>query len=186
MRVVQELIINILGKDSIDTIGSIATCINDNGCNILDSRHAIYGQDFSLTMIVSGKSHLIARLEVAMSTLCMSQDLLCLMKRTEGHVKQNLEQLITVKFKGVDSKGILQRITQAISSYNVNISALRQKTTQGEVENCIECKMILSAPTDLNLVEFDNTLKHTLNDIALSGQISHQLSKEDNEYIESW
>lgn len=182
----QELIINVLGKDSIGTLSKVATCINDNGCNILDSRHAIYGKDFSLTMIVSGKAHMITRLEVAMSALCMQEDLLCMMKRTEGHVKQNLEQLITLKFRGEDANGILQQITQTISSYNVSISALRQKTTQGETQTCTECKMILSAPTDLDLVEFDNTLRHTLNDIALSGQISHQLSKEDNEYIESW
>ena len=121
-----------------------------------------------------------------MSALCMQEELLCMMKRTEGHVKQNLEQLITLKFRGEDGNGILQQITQTISSYNVSISALRQKTTQGETQTCTECKMILSAPTDLDLVEFDNTLRHTLNDIALSGQISHQLSKEDNEYIESW
>ena len=183
---VQELILNIIGRDNIGILSCIASCIMDNDCNILDSRHAIYGQDFSVSMIVSGKESSISRLEVAICKLCADKQLLSMMKRTEGHVKQSLEQFIKLEFSGDDATGVMQKITHIISSFGVSISTLRQKTNKGKNGDYLDCKMVLSASNDLDLPSFDKNIKQTLHELGLSGQISHQISREDNEYIESW
>jgi glycine cleavage system transcriptional repressor len=181
-----QLIVNVLGGDKLGILSLIAGCISDNNCNILDSRHAIYGQDFSVTMIVSGYEHDVTRLEINLSTLCVEHELLCMMKRTSGHIKQNIAQFITLKFAGEDSSGLMQNVTKLLASEHVSINAVRQKVkTKNDVCH-VECKMILSAPADLDLAEFDNKIKTLLHGLGLSGRISHQQIKEDNEYIESW
>lgn len=181
-----QLIVNVLGADKLGVLSLIAGCISDNNCNILDSRHAIYGQDFSVTMIASGKENDITRLEIALSSLCVAHELLCMMKRTTGHVKQNIEQVINLKFAGPDSNGLMQTVTRLLASEGVSVNAVRQKVSTQHQQCHVECKMILSAPTDLDLPEFDTKLKLVLHGLGLSGRISHQQLKEDNEYIESW
>nr|WP_136252246.1 ACT domain-containing protein [Ningiella ruwaisensis] len=181
-----QLIINVLGADKLGILSVIAGCISDNNCNILDSRHAIYGQDFSVTMIVSGLQNDIARLEVNLSSLCVEHELLCMMKRTSGHIKQNIEQLILLKFAGTDASGVLQTVTKLLADEHVSVNAVRQKVSAKQDACYMECKMILSAPSDLDLVEFDSKVKEVLHGLGLSGRISHQQTKEDNEYIESW
>jgi glycine cleavage system transcriptional repressor len=181
-----QLIVTVLGADKLGILSEISGCISDNQCNILDSRHAIYGQDFSVTMIVSGNENHIARLEVAMSLLCAEQELLCMMKRTSGHIKQNIEQIISLKFAGVDTSGLMRSVTRLLAQEHVSVNAVRQKVSSVDNKCHVECNMILSAPTDLDLVEFDSKIKTALHALGLSGRISHQQVKEDNEYIESW
>jgi glycine cleavage system transcriptional repressor len=137
-------------------------------------------------MIASGNEHDITRLEIGLSSVCVEHELLCMMKRTSGHIKQNIEQIITLKFAGEDSNGLMQSVTKLLAGEKVSINAVRQQvTTKNEVCH-VECKMILSAPTDLDLAEFDSKIKTALHGLGLSGRISHQQIKEDNEYIESW
>ncbi|WP_395343369.1 glycine cleavage system protein R [Ningiella sp. W23] len=181
-----QLIVNVLGADKLGILSLIASKIRESNCNILDSRHAIYGQDFSITMIINGTENEITRLEVSLSSFCVEHELLCMMKRTSGHIKQNIEQLITLKFSGRDRSGIIQQITSVLAGENVSVNAMRQKITQKDDVCYVEGKMILSAPADLDLVKFDRKLKQSLSNYGLSGQISHQINKEDNEYIESW
>ena len=47
----QQLIVTILGSDKTGILSEIASTVSEAQCNILDSRQAIYGQEFSLTMI---------------------------------------------------------------------------------------------------------------------------------------
>lgn len=182
----EQLIVNVLGADKLGILSEIAACISDNNCNILDSRHAIYGVDFSVTMIVSGSETAITRLEVAISQWCVEQDLLCMMKRTSGHIKQNIEQIISLKFAGEDSSGILLSVTRILAQDKVSVSAVRQQVSTQDDKCFVECKMILSAPNDLDLVQFDSKVKKALHALGLSGRISHQQTKDNNEYIETW
>jgi len=203
----QQLIVNILGTASLESLSIISACISENECNILDSRHALYGTDFSLTMIVSGSASAMTHLELALSTMCVQHDLLCMMKRTSGHIKQNLDQLIQLSFSGQDKPGLIQKVSAAVAKCGLSVSALRQQAWQNSPsENAIstsptlgaqfapstpsvptlKCKMILSAPKETDLSAFDNDIKRLLHDLGLHGQIVHNIQKETHEHIESW
>ena len=66
----QQLIAVILGTDQVGILSDIATLVSESECNILDSRHAIYGQEFSLTMIIEGSHTAITRVELSIPELC--------------------------------------------------------------------------------------------------------------------
>ncbi|MFT6267635.1 MAG: glycine cleavage system transcriptional repressor [Alphaproteobacteria bacterium] len=182
----EQLIINILGKSSLLALSNITACISKYNCNILDSRHAQYGTDFSLTMIVSGAQSAVTLLEIELSTLCVTDDLLCMMKRTTGHRKQNIEQVINLAFSGNDASGVMHNVTQGLATYGVSVSAVRQKTYAKEGQNILECKMILTTPKTTDLPTFDTNIKSLLHGMGLHGKISHNPIKENDEYTESW
>lgn len=193
----QQLIINILGAASLNSLCTLTACISNHDCNILDSRHALYGTDFSLTMIVSGTTNDVTRLEMGMSNVCMEHDLLCMMKRTSGHQKQNIERYIQLTFSGQDSSGLMQKVTSTLATSGLTVSAVRHKTSYQAVDDKatlrkrppvqnVVCKMILSAPKQLDLSAFDATIKSLLHTLGLHGQISHNIQKENHEHIESW
>jgi glycine cleavage system transcriptional repressor len=184
----QQIIVNILGADKLGILSEISACMHDKCCNILDSRHAIYGTDFSLSMIVEGTQAAITKLEVQLSSLCMKYELLSMIKRTSGHAKQNLEQLINLEFSGEDAKGIITRVTAFLAKRQVSVSAFRQRTFIDKTTNVenVRCKMVLSATKELDLGNFDEEIKQLMCKLGLSGKVTHNEIKEENEHIESW
>ncbi|MFT5276700.1 MAG: glycine cleavage system transcriptional repressor [Granulosicoccus sp.] len=184
----QQIIVNILGADKLGILSEISACVHDKCCNILDSRHAIYGTDFSLSMIVEGTQSAITKLELQLSSLCMQHDLLSMIKRTSKHSKQNLEQLIHLEFTGEDTKGIINQVAQFLARRHVSVSAFRQKTYTSKATelNSIKCKMVLSATKNIDLVIFDEEIKLLMCKLGLSGKVTHNEIKEENEHIESW
>jgi len=182
----EQLIINVLGKSSLLTLSDITACISQYKCNILDSRHALFGTDFSLTMIVSGTQNSVTKLELGLSKLCMLDDLLCMMKRTTGHQKHGLEQVINLAFYGADATGLMHEVTHALTTYKVTVSTVRQKTYSQSGQLMLDCEMILMAPESINLASFDEHIKVLLDGLGLHGKVSHNIIKENDEYTKSW
>lgn len=144
-----QLIITFLGADKVGILGEIAALVCQLKCNILDSRQAHYGEDFSLTMIVEGSLASITRAEFEIPQLSARLDLLCMVKRTQQHNKQHLVHLADVEFHGKDALGIIKEITQFFVEHNVQINAFRQKTEGKEDERSVACKMVVSLPEGL-------------------------------------
>lgn len=175
----QQLIITILGANKVGILSSLADTVSETGCNILDSRQAVYGQDFSLTMIVEGPPSAIMRVELAVPINCQQNDLLSMMKRTKRHCKQNLEHLADVEFSGVDALGVIKQVTHFFSKYNVTVSALRLKTLQTEPNgtdlvngaDLVKCKMVVSMPHDIQIAEFIAHFNDLLGTLNLQGSI---------------
>lgn len=170
----QQLIVTILGTDTVGILSDIAGCVSESCCNILDSRQAIYGQDFSLTMILEGTQSAITRAEFRIPQLCQQLDLLCMMKRTKQHCKQNLEHLVDVEFSGVDTVGVIQKITRLFAKHHVAISAFRQNTYthQDDQREMMRCKMVASVPDGVALSVVEEDFSTLLSELNLSGRIS--------------
>lgn len=146
-----QLIITFLGADKVGILGEIANLVCNLKCNILDSRQAHYGEDFSLTMIVEGSLAGITRAEFEIPKLSQKLDLLCMVKRTKQHCKQHLVHLADVEFHGQDAVGIIKDITQFFVQNNIQINAFRQKTEGKDDDRSVECKMVVSMPQELPL-----------------------------------
>ena len=96
-----QLIVTILGTDKTGILSELASTVSEAQCNILDSRQAIYGKEFSLTMILEGSQPAITKAECLIPPVCQRLDLLSMMKRTSHHAKQNLEHLFQRHLPGV-------------------------------------------------------------------------------------
>ncbi len=170
----QQLIVTILGSNDVGILSELANAVSDTGCNILDSRQAIYGEDFSLTMILEGNQTNITKAEIRVPQTCQRLDLLSVLKRTKRHCKQNLEHIIDVEISGQDKQGAIHRVTTLLTQHQAAISALRQKTYTDQdcqVEH-MKIKFVASVPPDLDMTQLQNEFDTLLNDLSLDGKIS--------------
>ncbi len=169
-----QLIVTILGKDSIGILSSLISTVSELHCNILDSRQAVYGQDFSLTMILEGTQTAITKAELTIPQICNQYDLLSMMKRTKQHSKQNIERLADVTVEGVDAIGVFKHITQFFAQHQITITAMRQNTyrNEGELADRMRCKMVVSIPADIALDVLNLEFQTMLSGIQLSGHIT--------------
>jgi len=184
----RQLIVTFLGSDRRGILSEIATTVNDANCNILDSRQAVFGQDFSLTMIIEGSQPDITRAECMIPVMCQQLDLLSMMKRTSKHEKQNLERLFDIEFSGIDTPGLIKRVTSVFADHNATISAFRQKTftEPNSGEEHMRCKMVMSVPRDTNIEELDKALQNCFEGLNLTGKLKDTHGKEQDENVASW
>lgn len=168
-----QLIVTILGNNSVGILSAIANEVSETCCNILDSRQAVYGKDFSLTMILEGSQSAITKAELKIPQTCQKFDLLSMMKRTKQHCKQNLEHLVDVEFSGVDTVGVIKKITSLFADNDIAISAFRQKTytNQDTQDEMMKCKMVASVPDGVDMGSVNNEFAKLLETLGLQGQI---------------
>ncbi|WP_117086025.1 ACT domain-containing protein, partial [Klebsiella pneumoniae] len=81
-----HLVITALGRDRAGIVNAITRHAGECDCNIEDSRLAIFGEEFTFIMMLSGSWNAIAMLEATLPVLAAELDLLTVMKRTQrGH-----------------------------------------------------------------------------------------------------
>ncbi len=167
-----QLIVTILGADKPGILAEIANAVCELNCNILDSRQAHYGLDFSFTMILEGSLTAITKAEFEIPRLCQKLDLLSMSKRTQKHNKQHLVHLADVEFHGEDAVCIIKQITEFFAEHDIHINAFRQKTekTNPEHKN-VECKMVVSMPQELPIATITPLFEHFMQQHNLHGSI---------------
>jgi glycine cleavage system transcriptional repressor len=170
----KQLIVNILGMDQAGILCKITSVVRQENCNILDSRLAIYGEDFSLTMIIEGSMPAITKAELSIGQECRDCDLLCLMKQTKRHAKQNLAFLIDIEFAGIDTPGIMQAITKMLGKHDASINALRQTTFQEKNAqiDMLKCNMVASLPSEEIFKIVGKDFNALVEELDLIGNIS--------------
>ena len=172
----QQLIITILGSAQLGVLSTLADTVSGVGCNILDSRQADYGQDFSLTMIIEGSQSAIAQAECLLPQTCQKHNLLSMMKRTKKHCKQNLEHLADVIINGESTPGLIDQITDFFKQRNISVSAFRLKFLDKDENDSasdkqMKCKMVISIPHELEVEIIEHALQELLQPLNLEGSI---------------
>lgn len=170
----QQLIVTILGTDKIGILSTLAATVGACNCNILDSRQAVYGLDFSLTMILEGTQSAITKAEMLLPQVCQQNDLLSMMKRTKQHCKQDLVSLADVEFFGLDALGVLRDITGFFASMKVTITAFRLNTyTDADTQSgMIRCNMVVSLPDASAIEQVAPAFSDCLAKLGLQGTIT--------------
>jgi glycine cleavage system transcriptional repressor len=172
LKMTQQLIITILGSDQFGVLSKLADTVSEVGCNILDSRQAVYGQDFSLTMIIEGSQSAITQAECLLPQTCQKHNLLSMMKRTKKHCKQNLEHLADVIINGESTPGLIDQITDFFEQHNISVSAFRLKFLDtDENDKQMKCKMVISIPHELEVDKIEHALQALLQPLNLEASI---------------
>lgn len=182
----QQLIVTILGSAQAGTLSEIASTVSAANCNILDSRQAVYGTEFSLTMIVEGSASAISRLECQIPTVCQKRDLLSLMKRTSQHEKQNLEHLFDVEFSGTDNAGLVKSVTGFFAERNGAINAFRQRTFSNTDTTTMRCKFVVNMPETEDFQTMEQELMALFETLNVSGKVVDKHKKDPYENTTSW
>lgn len=77
----QHLVLTAVGTDRPGICNQVVKLVTQAGCNIVDSRIAIFGNEFTLIMLLTGNASHITRVETQLPLLGQEHDLITIMKR---------------------------------------------------------------------------------------------------------
>ncbi|MDX2321256.1 MAG: ACT domain-containing protein [Moritella sp.] len=123
----QNLVITALGSNSPGIVHKLIGHVSNCGCNIVDSKLAIFGNEFTLIMLLSGEWNAMIQLESSLPLKSQELDLITMMKRTERHEPISYDHSIEVDITIPDATGIIEKFTLFFTNNNLNLAGLRSE-----------------------------------------------------------
>ena len=162
----QQLVLTAIGEDRSGIVSELTQLVSDCHCNIIDSRIAILGREFTFIMLLSGDMAAISRVEHTLPIKGMELGLLTMMKRTSSHTEDDYIGAYNLEYTGIDAPGTLSKVTRFIAEHNVSIASLKSDTYEQDNELHMRCELELNLPTQIDLDDFKvqfEALSSTLN-----------------------
>jgi glycine cleavage system transcriptional repressor len=161
-----QIVLTAIGEDRPGIVSELTQLVSDCHCNIIDSRIAILGCEFTFIMLLSGDMSAISRIEHVLPTKAMELGLLTMMKRTASHTPSEFCAGYTLEYTGVDTPGTLSKVTRFFADNNISICSLKSDTYIKESDTKMRCELEFNIPVDVDIdhfkISFEN-LSHTLN-----------------------
>ena len=124
----QHLVITAIGSDRPGVCNQVVHLVTQAGCNIVDSRIALFGNEFTLIMLIAGNMSSITRVETTLPLLGQELDLITVMKRTSPHQEPEHCYTVEVFVESEDKMGLTERFTQFFASKNIGMASLSAQT----------------------------------------------------------
>ncbi|BDM64791.1 glycine cleavage system protein R [Shewanella sp. NFH-SH190041] len=158
------LVVTAMGADRPGIVSNLARLASDCDCDIVDSRMALFGNEFTLIMMVSGSWAAITKIETSLPALSMELELLTVMKRTsKHHMPQNYISRIEVTFHGQDQRGTMTQITQFLAARSLDLAAVRSHAEEDDQGHSIQTVVLaINIPEKVVL----ETLEHSIHQLA--------------------
>lgn len=123
----QYLVLTVMGPDRTGSVSSLTKLASECGCNIVDSRMAIFGLEFTMIMLLKGSAKAINQLECKLPGVAIKRDLITMMKRTSDYKLQDFTDHYQVEYAGIDQPGVLKAVTAFFATRNIDISSLKSE-----------------------------------------------------------
>lgn len=166
---IQHLVLTAVGSDRPGVCNQVVHLVTQSGCNIVDSRIALFGNEFTLLMLLSGNNAAITRVETTLPLLGQEHDLITMMKRTAKHAPLDNAYTLEVFVESDDKPGLTEKFTQFFADRNIGLSSLSAQTIDKQKiqsqQDQFHIAITAFVDSEINLVqlqeEFDE-LCHTL------------------------
>lgn len=131
------LVVTAIGTDRPGIVNEVTRHVTDCGCNIVDSRLGIFGQEFTFIMLLSGDWNSLMQLEITLPLRSQEWDLITMMKRTERHQTRAYPLSADAQILIRDEPGIIGRCTQYFSAGGWDIHAMQSDTLEQHPYNLL-------------------------------------------------
>lgn len=148
------LVVTAMGTDRAGIVSKVAAHISETGCNIVDSRLAILGNEFTFIMLLSGDWNAITRLESTLPMRSQELELISVMKRTTRHQPTHYACMANAALLVADRPGILAECTSFFSALGCDIHALRSRTLERENRPLLQASFQLQMPDEIDDAQF--------------------------------
>ncbi|MGO1298606.1 MAG: glycine cleavage system protein R [Vibrio sp.] len=172
----QYLVITAIGTDRPGISNQIVQLVTQSNLNIVDSRIALLGEEFSLLMMVSGSSNALARLETHFPSFGRQHDLITMMKRTTLKATPNHTYVIEAFVESDDRPSIAEEITTFFAQRHIGIESLSAQTDNTVITGADDTRfhMTLSAKVtvDYNLLQLQEEFEQLCSILHVSGTLN--------------
>ncbi len=171
----QQLVVTAIGPDRTGIVSKLARLVTECNCNIIDSRMAIFGSEFTFIMLLSGDLSAISRIEHLLPALGLELDLTTMSKRTIGRPQKQVVAHYVLDYAGPDKVGTLGAITGLLASHNIYIGALQSKTTATASGVMMHTQITVELPEGSNTQQIANDLSSLMQQLGLQGTFQAQI-----------
>lgn len=158
----QNLVVTALGTNNSGIIHQLIGHVSNCGCNIVDSKLAIFGNEFTLIMLLSGEWNAMMQVESSLPLKSQELDLITMMKRTKTHHEVVYDHTVKFAIKIADAPGLIERFTLFFAQNTLNLAALKSAVNSAlepELHDELSAQFTLNTmkDCDLNKLEADLT-----------------------------
>lgn len=151
----QYLVLTAMGSDRTGCVSELTKLASECGCNIFDSRMAIFGQEFTFIMLLNGDNRAINKIEVRLPMVAHKLELITMMKRTSGHKSYDLVEHYQADYTGTDQPGILKAMTAFFATRKIDISSLRSDINPQTKNMSASISIAVTQKISINEIEND-------------------------------
>lgn len=171
----QQLVVTAIGTDRTGIVSKLARLVTDCNCNIIDSRMAIFGGEFTFIMLLSGDLAAISRIEHLLPGLGLELDLTTMTKRTSAHQRKAVAAHYVLEYKGADRVGTLGTITGLLASRQVYIGSLQSESKLDEYGHSVmHTMMTLELPEGEPAQQIESDVMALVHSMNLTGSFHAQ------------
>ncbi|MFY8325951.1 glycine cleavage system protein R [Pseudoalteromonas sp. ZZD1] len=149
-----QIVLTAIGEDRPGIVSELTQLVSDCHCNIIDSRIAILGSEFTFIMLLAGDMSAISRIEHTLPVKGMELGLLTMMKRTASHTQSEFCAGYTLEYTGIDTPGTLSKVTRFFADSQISICSLKSDTYGEDEQTKMRCELEFNIPVDVNIDEF--------------------------------
>ncbi|GGI88404.1 glycine cleavage system protein R [Shewanella gelidii] len=167
------LVVTAMGADRPGIISKLARIASDCDCDIADSRMALFGNEFTLIMMLSGSWAAITKFETNFPQLSVGLELMTVMKRTSKHTAQNFVSRIEVTFNGQDKRGTMKKLTEFLDEHKLDLAALRSHAEVQDEDDIVQSEqtqnvvLTVNIPENIELETLENSFKELAASLSL-------------------
>lgn len=169
-----NLILTAVGPDQVGLIEKISQFIANRGCNIEDSKMAVFCGEFALILLISGDPGTLLKVANACNELGELTKLSISVRKPAAQrpMTQSLPYRLTASC--LDHPGVVHRLSGLLSQLNINIESMETKTYLAPVSGTPIFRMeaLLSVPPALNI----GHLRQQLDEIEREANIDIDLT----------
>ena len=155
MEVREHLILTATGPDEVGLVEKISAFTARRGCNIEDSKMAVFCGEFAVIMLISGERQNLIRMAAEYQELAVETGLSLEIKTPS--LKKSGESALPYRLTAscLDHPGIVYHISGLLRSLGVNIESMETKTYSAPVSGTplFQLEAELAVPARINIVE---------------------------------
>lgn len=171
----QQLVVTAIGADRTGIVSKLARLVTECNCNIIDSRMAIFGNEFTFIMLLDGDQVAISRIEHLLPALGLELDLTTMSKRTSARPRNTVVAHYVLDYAGPDKVGTLGAITGLLAGFNIYIGSLQSASTATDKGNWMHTQMTLELALGTDRQAVEQAVQQLLQQLGLQGQLQAQI-----------
>jgi glycine cleavage system transcriptional repressor len=170
----EHLVITAVGPDRVGLVEQISQFLLKEGCNIEDSKMAVFCGEFTIILLVSGKADALERVAQSLDSLKSQTGLTLFSKRAASRVPLEAALPCRLLASCLDHPGVVHQFSALLSRLGVNIESLETKTTIAAMSGTpiFQLDARLSVPSRVNL----HSLRQQLDEIGQRENIDIEFS----------
>lgn len=166
-----HLVVTAMGTDRPGLVSRLARLASECDCDIVDSRMALFGNEFTLIMMIAGSWPAITKIETLLPSLSVELELMTVMKRTSKHIPKNFVSRIEVTFSGEDQRGTMKTITQFLAERSLDLAAVRSHAEDNQGLQTQSIFLAINIPEKVDLVTLETSIYQLAEQMALECSI---------------